>query len=117
MPKQESKELVYRLVGRRIADAREEKGLSQLALANLLKSKGVEIQRTSITHVEKGIQRVMLHSLYPIAEVLGVSVASLLPAQEQLKESSVEVAKATPGGNWVSEVMSEKVKRGNKNVG
>jgi transcriptional regulator with XRE-family HTH domain len=111
MPKQEPKEQIYRLIGKRIAEAREAKGFSQLALANLLKGKGIEIQRTSITHIEKGVQRVMLHSLYPIAEALGVEVANLLPPQLQLKDSGVEIVKDTPGGDWVIEVMNKKIRK------
>ena len=111
MPKQEAKELVYRLVGKRITEAREAKGLSQLALAQQLQQRGVDIQRTSITHMEKGVQRVMLHFLYPIADVLGIAVSSLLPPKEEFAATSSEMVRESPGGDWVMEVLNAKSKK------
>jgi transcriptional regulator with XRE-family HTH domain len=47
----------------------------------------VGLTRTSIVNIEQGRQKVMLHTLYAIADVFGVPVANLLPA---LEESSPE---------------------------
>lgn len=66
----------YEEVGRLIAEARRDR-LTQEELA-----KRVSLTRTSITNIEKGRQRVMLHTLAQIAEVLGVSVSALLPDME-----------------------------------
>ncbi len=67
----------YEEVGRRIRDARRRHKpvLTQDGLANL-----VGLTRTSITNVEKGRQKCLLHTLADIALALHVEVASLIPA-------------------------------------
>lgn len=71
----------YEEVGRRIRHARKrrEPPLTQEGLAKL-----VTLTRTSITNVEKGRQRLLLHTLADIAAVLQVDASTLLP------ESSAE---------------------------
>lgn len=49
--------------------------LTQADLANM-----VGLERTSITNIEKGNQKVPLHVLYKICEALGVSVDQVLPS-------------------------------------
>lgn len=65
----------YKAVGEAIRKAREERGLSQNALAT-----AVGLKRTSITNIEKGRQKFLIHTAYEIAAVLQVSLAELLPA-------------------------------------
>ena len=108
------KEPVYRLVGKRISEAREAKGLSQLELAQLLQARGVTIQRTSITHIERGVQRVMLHSLYDIAAALGVAITKLLPPPEDIQQSVASVVPDAPGSDWVMRVVSESTNKKGK---
>ena len=48
--------------------------LTQAELANM-----VGLERTSITNIEKGNQKVPLHVLYKICDALGVSVDQVLP--------------------------------------
>jgi transcriptional regulator with XRE-family HTH domain len=79
----------YEEVGRRIRDARKRRKppLTQEALAEL-----VSLTRTSITNVEKGRQKFLLHTLAEIAAALQVEPASLLPqsnagADRQLGEA------------------------------
>jgi transcriptional regulator with XRE-family HTH domain len=66
----------YEEVGRRIRDARKRRTppLTQEGLAEL-----VGLTRTSITNVEKGRQKFLLHTLADIASALQVDPASLLP--------------------------------------
>lgn len=66
----------YEEVGRRIRDARKRRKppLTQEALGKL-----VSLTRTSITNVEKGRQKFLLHTLADIAVALQVDPASLLP--------------------------------------
>lgn len=66
---------IYVEIGKRIAKARGDIGLSQDALG-----KRVGLQRTSITNIERGRQRFMIDSLYALAEALEVSILDLLPA-------------------------------------
>lgn len=69
----------YQEVGRRIRDARKRRKppLTQEGLAEL-----VSLTRTSITNVEKGRQKFLLHTLADIAAALQVDPASLLPPSD-----------------------------------
>ena len=64
----------YREVGRRVKKARKARSLTQQALASL-----VSLTRTSITNVEKGRQRILLHTLADLATALRVEYSALLP--------------------------------------
>jgi transcriptional regulator with XRE-family HTH domain len=80
----ESHKKVYVELGQRIKDAREKKHLSQAGLAD-----ASFLSRTSITNIEKGRQHLPLHTLYIIADALGIQVADLLPDQDQIMEKMV----------------------------
>src|SRR5258708_525228 len=73
----ESQRLFYGEVGRRIREARKRRtpALTQDELARL-----VGLTRTSITNVEQGRQKCLLHTLAEIANALEVEVASLIPS-------------------------------------
>jgi transcriptional regulator with XRE-family HTH domain len=64
----------YREVGRRVKNARKARSLTQEALASL-----VSLTRTSITNIEKGRQKILLHTLADLAKALQVDYAVLLP--------------------------------------
>jgi transcriptional regulator with XRE-family HTH domain len=64
----------YAAVGRLIREAREERGLSQQALAG-----NVSLSRASVSNIEQGRQRPPLHTLAVLAGALGVSIERLLP--------------------------------------
>lgn len=66
----------YKEVGRRIREARlrRKPKLTQQGLADL-----VALTRTSITNVEKGRQKFLLHTLADIAKALQIDPATLLP--------------------------------------
>ena len=69
-------QVFYGEVGRRIREARKRRKppLTQEALGKL-----VSLTRTSITNVEKGRQKFLLHTLADIAAALQVEPASLFP--------------------------------------
>jgi transcriptional regulator with XRE-family HTH domain len=67
-------EAFYTEVGRRVRLARERAGLTQDALATR-----VSLSRTSVTNIEKGRQKVLLHTLCGLADALGVAPAVLMP--------------------------------------
>lgn len=69
----------YRAVGERIRRARG-KNLSQEALAS-----AIGLTRSSISNIEKGRQKLLLHTLVDISDALHVSAASLLPGPPQVK--------------------------------
>jgi transcriptional regulator with XRE-family HTH domain len=64
----------YAEVGRRVRLARERVGLTQDALAMC-----VTLSRTSVTNIEKGRQKVLLHTFFSLAEALSIEPAALLP--------------------------------------
>jgi transcriptional regulator with XRE-family HTH domain len=66
----------YSEVGRRVRQARERAGLTQDALAAR-----VSLSRTSVTNIERGRQKVLLHTLCGLATAMGVDPVALLPDQ------------------------------------
>lgn len=66
----------YAEVGRLVRVAREAAGITQDALADQ-----VELSRTSVTNIEKGRQKIALHTLFLVATTVGVEPASLLPTR------------------------------------
>lgn len=66
-------ELIYRLVGFRIAIYREKLDMTQESLAVL-----VGFDRTSIANIENGNQRIMLHDIESFAKALEVAPKLIL---------------------------------------
>jgi transcriptional regulator with XRE-family HTH domain len=64
----------YREVGQRIKRARKSQSLTQSALGSL-----VSLTRTSITNIEKGRQKILLHTFADLAMALKVDYSVLLP--------------------------------------
>jgi transcriptional regulator with XRE-family HTH domain len=78
--------------------------LSQDSLA-----RAVGLSRTSITNIEKGRQPVQVHLLVKIADALGATSASLLPAQpKDARRVSGEALRKLPAESkrWVEKVLS-----------
>jgi transcriptional regulator with XRE-family HTH domain len=74
--KKTAPEPVYLEIGRRIERLREAKALSQSELARRLRKCG--LSRAAVSNIESGRQRLMLHVLLEIAEVLDVSPGAIL---------------------------------------
>jgi transcriptional regulator with XRE-family HTH domain len=70
---------IYAETGRRIRDYRKTRGVSQGRLAAL-----VGLSRTSITNIERGRQKILLHTLAEIANALGVEAHELLPKRASI---------------------------------
>ncbi len=70
---------IYRGVGRKIRQTRENQRLSQDSLAQRL-----GISRTSMVNIEAGRQRAPLHVLWQIAELLETKLILLIPSPEEL---------------------------------
>lgn len=66
-------ERVYAIIGDKIARARIERNLTQAELCDFLRP-DIELQRTSITHIERGKQRMMLHDIIIIFEKLNIEL-------------------------------------------
>ncbi len=69
---------IYIEIGKKIRDIRENKHISQETLA-----KSVGLTRTSITNIEKGRQKLLVHTLINIAQELSIDVKTLLPSYEE----------------------------------
>lgn len=72
-------QVFYEEVGRRIRDARKKRkpALTQDELGKL-----VGLTRTSITNLEQGRQKCLLHTLFEIAAALHVEPAALIPSSK-----------------------------------
>ena len=69
----------YKDVGQLVRDARKRaNNMTQKALAMT-----VGLTRTSLTNIEKGRQRIMLHTFSEIATALGSEAVDLLPKKEK----------------------------------
>ncbi len=96
-------------VGRRLKAARRECRVAQDAFA-----KAMGVSRTTASNIECGHQRLFLDQLYRAAEVLGVPVEVLLPAQQSSEQRPVVHAAADDplsrdGARQVAEVARELV--------
>lgn len=65
---------IYAMFGNRVRALREEKKFTQEELA-----RRVDLSRTSITNIEKGRHRVLLHQVVEIAEALDAKPSDLMP--------------------------------------
>ena len=69
---------MYETVGKRIRDTRKIAKLTQEGLATR-----VNLTRTSVTNIEKGRQKLLLHTLFELATAMKVPVAQLMPDQRE----------------------------------
>ena len=92
---------VYNNVGARIRDERERRNFSQEMLANR-----VGLTRTSITNVENGRQKLLLHTLFQIADYLGTSPMRLLPACDPDTPVRLPNNLSNPIRNWIMHSIS-----------
>jgi transcriptional regulator with XRE-family HTH domain len=74
---------LYRQIGSSIKERRKksEPLVSQEKLADI-----VGLSRTSIVNIELGKQHIQIHTLYQIADILGVNALDLLPSSEKDKK-------------------------------
>jgi len=89
----------YKDVGRRVRAARQSKRLTQDAVANRL-----SLKRASITNIENGRQQLLAHTLMQLADVLCVSIYSLLPAKTEDAAETLSAALKTrpePEQRWI----------------
>jgi transcriptional regulator with XRE-family HTH domain len=70
---------LYREVGRRIRALRQLKKINGKDITQESLALSVGLTRTSLTNIEKGRQKLLLHTFTQIAAILGVSPNELLP--------------------------------------
>lgn len=101
-------EWMYEQIGRRIRVERQRKGFSQERLAQ-----AAGLSRASIVNVERGRQKVMVHSLYAIANVLEIDVYALMPSKDQQDRVKAALANEDPSvSKFYQMAKKEAVKRG-----
>lgn len=81
LAKGEQNEL-YRVVGQKIKAIRTSSGISQETLASRLGF----ISRISIANIETGKQKVQLHTLVEIADILKVPLDVIVPTTDNIKQ-------------------------------
>jgi transcriptional regulator with XRE-family HTH domain len=94
---------LYAALGTRLKRLREADGGPDGKLTQGALAREVGLERTSITNIERGNQKVPLHVLYRICEVLQVPVADLLPTQAEAQpaEKQERVGEVTFSGRNV----------------
>lgn len=76
---------LYADVGNAIKKARKVRGLTQSDLAS-----AVGLTRTSISNIETGRQKLLLHTFYEIARALDVDPVQLLPLRPTQEPTGLE---------------------------
>ena len=75
---------LYKEIGRRIREARKAKNVTQSELAE-----AIGLTRTSVTNIEKGRQKLLVHSLFEIAAALKVSLGHLI--EESMRDETTKL--------------------------
>ena len=83
MRKSVDDKVLYSLIGKKIVDARMRATGGSLSQAQLAKKAG--LTRGSIANIELGAQRAPVHTLWAIAEALGIEPRQLLPTESELE--------------------------------
>jgi len=76
---------IYKHIGKRLRELRREKQVTQARLAEI-----VALNRTSITNIEKGRQKLLVHTLFDLAQALGVHPSDLLPEKATSSQDSTQ---------------------------
>lgn len=92
---------LYKLIGGRIAAAREGK-LTQLELA-----RRVGMSRPAIANIERGEQQIYVHQLLAVADALDMSITDLLP---QTQFRALEPANVSVSGDKINRNQERVIK-------
>ena len=82
--------LLYIRLGERIRELRERQDGASGRMTQATLALRVGLERTSITNIERGGQKVPLHVLFRICEVLRVPVADVLPPTVEVQRTEEE---------------------------
>ncbi len=97
MRRRPDSEKLYELVGQKVERQRREAKLSQTQLAQRC-----GLARGSIANIESGNQRPTLHTLWSLADALGVDMRSLLPSRDEFLKSETYTATSKITG-WLKD--------------
>lgn len=79
-------ENLYKEIGQNIKKIRQTKKLSQAEVAIKL-----GLERTSVTNIENGKQRITLHSLYELCDLLGADIFKVIPSNRKTEKKIYNV--------------------------
>lgn len=98
----DNRKSIYLQFGRQVREIREKAGLTQEELAV-----AISMTRTSITNIEKGRQKILLHTLYDIAMALNVDIRDLLPEQSQHEDIYHQIPKdlTDEEQDWIKSIV------------
>lgn len=96
---------IYPLIGKEISRLRKNKKWTQEELA-----KAVSLTRTSITNIEKGRQKILIHTLWDLAEQLDVHPSKLLPKKVVPPVSSTHLIEKVDKAKEISTDDKNKLK-------
>lgn len=82
-------ESIYPEIGRNIQCARDARGMSQASLGARLMP---PLTRASIANMEGGKQRILVHTLLSIAQILAVPLSDLLPYTDSQMQAAATPA-------------------------
>jgi transcriptional regulator with XRE-family HTH domain len=92
----------YRALGTRIKREREQRGWNQERLAA-----DIGVGRTSLTNIEAGRQRVLLHLFLRVAAAFNMNASDLLPTlQPEPVETLADIPKSAR--EWVAQVLKRR---------
>ena len=83
---------LYQILGERLRKLREQQDGARGRMTQAELATKIGLERTSVTNIEKGGQKVPLHVLFRLCEVLKVSIAELLPAISEVQLDAVEAS-------------------------
>ncbi|WP_369361784.1 helix-turn-helix domain-containing protein [Priestia megaterium] len=101
-------EILYSEIGNLIKKNRLLRKLTQEDLGNR-----VGLTRASITNIERGKQKISIHTLYLIADVLNISPQSLMPEPSALQKSEGQLPESL---SEIKSITTEKEYEWIKNV-
>jgi transcriptional regulator with XRE-family HTH domain len=83
---------LYQALGERLKALRESQQSTRGKVTQAKLAEEVGLERTSITNIERGNQKVPLHVLYRICEALQVPISEVLPPLAEVKSTAAEPA-------------------------
>jgi DNA-binding XRE family transcriptional regulator len=97
----------YKEVGNLIQNKRISKKITQEKLASK-----VSLTRTSITNIEKGRQKLLLHTFFDIANSLDAKIEDLTPNDDSKKEGNIYDGLPDNAVSWIKSSVND-ITKGN----
>lgn len=85
---------LYQAIGQKIRQLRETQQGSGVRMTQVELAEMVGLERTSITNIERGNQKVPLHVLFRICEALKAPISDVLPQVSEVQSSVEDIGMA-----------------------